>query len=310
MNNLRSRQAFRCLSRWAEVAPAAAEPLHWRGGGLDRLSDHKFAKGGGNCASSGGERLMKKLRYTLWGLAALVLVAALVFLTPGSPFYLPKPRRASSRYDGRFTREWVEDLKSSDAETRYRAIKAIGAMGDEADEAVPALAAILVDDPDREARHQASLSLAKMVPASRTAVPELARALQDKEPFVRVNAARALARLGAEARAAVPALIEALSDDSNKTDLGNFYHSIQDVAALALGRASAGTDAGVPALIAFLKSAKTDSRRQTAVRALGEVGAEARPAAPLLRALLKDKSRDVRRTAEEALKKIGLGGHG
>src|SRR5260370_22488305 len=152
---------------------------------------------------------MKKMRSALWGLAAIVVVAALVLLVPGSPFYLPKrlakdAARKSAKYDGRSTREWVEDLKSSDPETRYRAIKALGAMGDEADEAVPALAAILTDDSDREARHQAALSLTKMVPVSRAAVPELARALKDPEPFVRMNAARALARLGKEARAAVP----------------------------------------------------------------------------------------------------------
>src|SRR5438445_268656 len=83
--------------------------------------------------------------------------------------------------------------------------------------AVPALAAIVAEDPDREARIQASLALLKIGAAARAAVPQLTGALADEEPLVRMNAAMVLAKLRAEARPAVPALIKALKDDSNRT---------------------------------------------------------------------------------------------
>src|SRR5436305_1937543 len=80
-------------------------------------------------------------------------------------------------------------------EGRHRAIFALGAIGPEAGEAVPALSAILVEDPDPRNRNRAALALSKMHPASRAAVPALARALADEEPWVRMNAALALSRL-------------------------------------------------------------------------------------------------------------------
>jgi hypothetical protein len=248
---------------------------------------------------------VKKVRSALWGLAGLVLVVALFLLVPASPFYFLKNRRPSAEFDGHPAAYWVKALSSPEAQTRARAAFSLGAMGDQAEEGVPALAALLVKDPDREVRNQAALALSKMAPASRAAVPELARALRDKEQLIRANATRALMRLGKEARPAVPALIEALADDSNCVKVVPFHDTNQELAALALGRASAGTDAGVPALTAMLKDAETDRQRRTAARALGEVGPEARPAAPLLRALLKDTSAEVRQTAEEALRKIG-----
>src|SRR5207248_3132643 len=82
---------------------------------------------------------------------------------------------------------------------------ALGAIGPDGAEGVPGLAAILEHDPDPEARHQASLSLAKMGTAARGALPALTVALGDDETLVRVNAVRALLHLGPEARPAVPA---------------------------------------------------------------------------------------------------------
>lgn len=246
-------------------------------------------------------------RRTLWLVAALVVLAALAVLIPGSPAHLPTLMGGGyfgQYHDGHSAGYWRDGLKSPDAEARRRAIFALGAIGPDAGEAVPALAVILREDPDAEARQQAALALSKMAPASRAAVPALAEALADEEPFVRMNAALALSRLRAEARPAVPALIEALKDEDNRTNVGRFAATIAEAVALALGRASAGSADAVPALTEALAAARTVGMREARARALGEVGAEARPAVPQLQALLQDKNVDVRWAAEDALRKI------
>jgi HEAT repeat protein len=144
-----------------------------------------------------------------------------------------------------------------------------------------------------------------MCPAARAAVSELGEALEDDEPFVRVNAAMTLYRLGDESRPAISALIKAVEDETNRTKSPPVFHfTIQELSALALGRATAGTSEGVPVLMSALNTATTVRMRIAAARALGDIGAEARPAIPQLRALRKDKDGDLREAVETALEKI------
>lgn len=247
-------------------------------------------------------------RRALWLAAILVVLAAFSVLVPASPAYLPE---LVSRgyfghyYDGHSTGYWTDALHDSDAEVRHHALAALGAMGSDAGEAVPALAVVLLEDPDNENRSRAALALSKMAPASRAAVPALVVALRDEEPFVRMNAATALFQLRIGAHDAVPALIAAFQDDCNSRELPGFWVSIAEMMALALGRDSAGSDDGVPVLQKALAEATSPRRRYILARALGEIGLEARPAAPQLRALLADKDEDVRRAARDTLMRIG-----
>jgi HEAT repeat protein len=235
----------------------------------------------------------------------LLLVIGGALLIPGSPVSLPVLLAPGEDfYNGHGTRYWLNALGSPDAEARHQAIFALGAIGPKRPEVVPALARILTTDPDAEARQQAALALRKMRATTRAAVPELTQALEDQEPAVRMNAALTLAGLGPEARAAVPALIQAVEREGNRMHVGGFYVTIQEEAALALGRATAGSAEGVPALTGALQAARSAEGRAGLARALGEVGAAARPAVPQLRALLQDDSLDVREAAEKALKKI------
>jgi HEAT repeat protein len=236
-------------------------------------------------------------------LAAGVLLAALAVLIPGSPAYLPNLLVGPGHYGGRSTRSWIKALDSPDPELRHRAIFALGTIGAEAGAAVPALAAILAEDADAEARHQAALALAKMAPASRAALPALIGALTDSEPLVRLNAAYALTRLGEEARPAIGALGKALAHPDNQTNAGVFFPSIQELAAQALGQASAGSAEAVPALTAALSSA-SEATTIAAARALGQIGPAARSAVPQLRALLEGNSKEVRQAARQALRQI------
>jgi HEAT repeat protein len=236
----------------------------------------------------------------------LLLMAGTGLLIPASPAYLPSLLVHYSHYqDGHSLGYWVRALDRPDAEVRRRAIFALGAIGPDAAEAVPSLATILTEDPNREARHQAALALAKMAPASAAAAPALAQALdRDNEPAVRMNAAIALFKLGALARPAVPVLLKALRRRGNRTNLATFPFTIQEMVALALGRATAGTTDGVAALTEALAGARTASKRLVVARALGEIGEPARSAELGLRALLADDNAQVREAAEEALRKI------
>ncbi len=247
--------------------------------------------------------MTRRLRWRVAGPVAALAVAAV--LIPGTPAYLPNWLGPRAEYDGRPARGWMKNLTSPDPEARHQAAHALGAIGPEAEEAVPALAAVLHDDPDRQVRSEAALALFKMAPASRAAVPALGDALADENPVVRVNAALALLRMREEARPAVPALTRAVKDGRNVEYIGSFTVTTQEVAILALGRATAGTADAVPTLTEALEEARTDLTRRAAVRALGEVGPPARPAVPQLQALLRGQSDDLRLVAEDALRKIG-----
>ncbi len=240
------------------------------------------------------------------GLLVLSLLAGVGLAIPGSPAYLPSLlAHYTHYYDGHSLGYWLRALDGPDADIRRRAIFALGAMGLDAAEAVPALARILREDADAETRHQAAQALAKMAPASAAAVPDLARALdEDEEPLVRMNAAIALSRLGTQARPAVPVLIRATQRRANRTNLTTFSFTIQEMAALALGRATAGTSEGAAPLLEALQSARTANKRRLIARALGEIGPAGRAAEPQLRALLADENPEVREAAQESLQKI------
>lgn len=240
-----------------------------------------------------------------WLVIAVLALAALGLTLPASPIYLPRLLDRGPQYQGRPLSDWLRELHGDDDAAVQKAAFAVGVIGAEARAAVPRLARLMLDHPSREIRNEAALALSKMDPASEDAVAELARALKDPEPAVRMNATRALFRLRAAARPAVPALIESLNDVENHTNLDTFTHTVRELMARALGRASAGTAEGVPALTAFLEAADSAELRIAAAHALGEVGAEARPAAPGLRNLLRDANSSVREAAAEALELIG-----
>lgn len=247
---------------------------------------------------------MKRQR-VFWLVVVVLALAALGMTLPASPIYLPRLLSPGPQFQGRSLDDWLRELHGDDEVAQHKAVFAVGAIGAEAKAAVPALARLLVEHPNREIRNDAALALSKMDPASAGAVAELSKALKDPEPAVRMNATRALFRLREAARPAVPALIEALNNVENHTNLDTFTHTVQELMARALGRASAGTAEGVPALTAFLEAADSVELRIAAAHALGEVGAEARPAAPRLRRLLKDENSSVREAAEEALRLLG-----
>src|SRR5262245_7460215 len=239
-----------------------------------------------------------------WLASFVVALAVVAVVTPASPLYLPHLLNSGPQFEGRSLNQWVRALNGDDAPTRRRAIFAMGAMGAAASEAVPALAKLMLEDPDREIRNEAALALSKMDPASAAVVSQLGQALNDPEAAVRMNATMALFRLKKEASSTVPRLIEELKKVENHTNLNTFTFTLQELTALTLGRASAGTADAVPALMEALQAADKVSLRKAIVRALGDVGPEAKAAVPALRKLLSTRNADLRETVEESLRSI------
>jgi HEAT repeat protein len=246
---------------------------------------------------------MNKRRALGWLVIGLLTLAGTAVLVPKSPVYLPKIMGESGRYE-HSARYWISDLKSPDVEVRMKATQSLGDMGLDGAEAVPVLAKVMREDPEWRVQNGAALALSKMAPASAAALHDLIAVLDGPDYWIRMNAVFALARLKSDARAAIPALIKATKEPTNRTNLGSFQNTIQQAAALALGRVSAGTAEGVPALTEGLAANDDHYTRVFFVRGLGEVGPEAKSAVPQLRQLLKHEDGWLRESAQEALQKI------
>jgi HEAT repeat protein len=224
----------------------------------------------------------------------------------------------------------VKDLGSADRGARRAALAELAKLGGEAR---PALGALLdaarAGEPDARAevlgvlrklgppgkghvgrlvklledrtfpagRAYALEALAELGPGSRPARKALVAALGDRDPEVRLRAARALGRVGAGADDLARApLLGALRDPDR---------GVREAARDALARAGRPDDSEVPALRKLLKDRYTAARRY-AVDALGELGPAAAPAVPdLAERAAEDLVAEVRRKAVEALARVG-----
>jgi HEAT repeat protein len=178
--------------------------------------------------------------------------------------------------------------------------------------AIPVLADLTADS-DLRLRRTALDVLELLGPLAVPAAPALARALNDRDRFVRWAAVRTLGGLGPSvARTALPSLTRLLQDP----DL-----DVRLAAATALERVSPKVPAqvitvGAPepvrspsgnTLPALLRSLKTGDPeiRVAAIHAIQGMEQDARPVTPALREALSDADPRVRRAAAEALGALG-----
>ncbi len=188
----------------------------------------------------------------------------------------------------------AKNLESQDDSTRWFAAWALGRMGPDAGKAVDALGKALLSDTRTAAR--AAWAILQIGPNdAEKAIPQLLKALGNREGGVSWNAAKALARIG---KPAVPHLIRTLSGKSSGAAAN---------AAFALGMMTGGQ--GVPAVPALSKnlSSKDPAVRRASARTLGSLGPEAKDAVDPLARCLKDEVVDVRKLAAQSLGKIGPG---
>ncbi len=219
----------------------------------------------------------------------------------------------------------AEKLKDPRPEIRREAALALGALNEAAIPVLPQIAAALDDE---DARTAATFIMGRLgkIPANaevkiranaksedkflstislwalarvhpedkelrRQATVQLVERLKDKDPFVRVAAARALAALPLAPEITLPILEKALKDADTTTIL----HALDALASL-------GPQA-VPRLIDILKQHK-ELRVQVAYT-LGQIGPGAAPATEALAGLIADEDFNVSTEAVLALAKIG-----
>jgi HEAT repeat protein len=116
----------------------------------------------------------------------------------------------------------------------------------------------------------AVLGLGHLGEAAADAIPDLQRALHDKNPAVRLYAAQALWRVQGKPDQALPVLAAGLKDEA-----------APDLAAMLLGEMGAAASPAVPAL-GELTRHKNEYVRAQAMYALGRIGPAAAPAVPAL----------------------------
>jgi len=199
------------------------------------------------------------------GLAGLLVIATLV---PGSPIHFSVLFAPPPKDNGRGVRELVGALGHSDPAVRREAAAGLGRLNTAATESLPRLAELLRRDPDPSVRSTAADSIRKMGPASGAFVAELATALHDEDPLVRMNAALALLALKESAHPAVPLLIAAVDDEDNDTNLDFFTMTVRQAVVKALG---GGVWCRVPVAV------YTDEAMKTLPRAKGKAPEAQRP---------------------------------
>jgi HEAT repeat protein len=237
--------------------------------------------------------------------------------------FLPAAGEAEPAAQGKPAGQWVEMLRSPEAQTRRQAVLALGKMKSAAKEAVPALVEVLRNDKDVAVRRMAVRALGQVGPAAKEAVAVLIEAMQkDPDDIVQEEAIRALGGIGPEARAAIPALVKVLGDrtrgdwDAPATALGQIgAEAVAPVIPLlrshegyARGAAEETlTQIGAPAVPAVLEVLGDDNAavRLAAVQVLHQIGPKGGPAVPALVRILRDKDGRVRRAAVRALGATG-----
>ena len=157
-------------------------------------------------------------------------------------------------------------LRSSVADSRSRAAKALGRLGWLARDALPALTGA-VDDPDAGVREAAAQAIGLM---GWEALPQLTRMLTHDDKYVRRNAVWAIGKLGPLAKKVLPDLCQALHDSDPRTGAG---------AAQALGNMGADAAEAIAALTEAMRGTNIVLCR-LAAKALSQIGRAA--LAPLI----------------------------
>lgn len=198
----------------------------------------------------------------------------------------------------------VKLLKDDDPKVRRAAAWELGlansAFGleeeaDETKETVDALRSVL-GDKDLEVRITAVEALASLGRKAAPAGPDLTEVLHDRDPRLRVSAARTLLRINRDTRSTVvPVLLELLGDSTPESTVSQ--------KAFGTLREEEAEEQMVPRLLELSRSPDVATRRR-AVFYLGDIGPPAELAVYELLTLLSDSDAVVRFRAAEALAAI------
>jgi HEAT repeat protein len=181
--------------------------------------------------------------------------------------------------------DFLFGLDDPDAEVRHALIFALHYVNRQlggAEDAIPQLTRLLSDSKSGTRKMAAQL-LGSVGPLAQFAVPALAKAMDDPDPFVRVHAAGALADLEFGGKRPLKILADAALDKDRKLSFE---------AGQRLGRAG---PAAVPTIVDYLKRDDADTR----MRALVSVGHLAKKYKNLKKPMPAEIIREVTRAVED-----------
>jgi HEAT repeat protein len=213
-------------------------------------------------------------------------------------------------------------LGHADAQTRWRAARALGAFGPRAGVVVVALAAAL-DDEEPLVRAHAAHALGEIGSAAKLAVPALAEKIVDRDTQVRRAVVDAIGKIAPGDTNNIPILTKVLKDADPSVvlpaletlaDLGErvvpfLIEALADKdacywACLVLAEIGPAAQAAVPMLINTAGSDEPEVRMQ-ALMALAAIGPAAQSALPAAVGALDDSQNSVRYGAAYAIGRIG-----
>jgi HEAT repeat protein len=194
--------------------------------------------------------------------------------------------------------------------TRRQAALTLGRLGPLAREAIPKVANHLTetcpDDPEMSPQRWALSALSIYGREAKEVAPQLVTLLKDKQSslITRLGCLEALSQIGSAAPEAIAALWDQLEIALNG-DRSEANDELAVEAAQALGMVGPDAAPAVPVLMRAAQ-AENDNLRREAVRALGRMGISARDAQPLLCDLMaSDESELVRDVAMSSLGQTG-----
>lgn len=197
--------------------------------------------------------------------------------------------------------EWVNDkvnatsfviIHDRDFDRAYAAPKAFGCLGNIASSAVPELARLLNNPEDHWiSSDNAGEALARM---GATGLPTLVATLKDTKSLATLIVLENIPHLETNALPIVPLLIQIVQSDTETES---------SAAATALGELALEPGTVIPPLIVALTSSQP-ATIQASVKALGQYGAHARPAIPALTNLLISSSETLRQATTNTLNAI------
>lgn len=245
-----------------------------------------------------------------------------------------EPQESDAVYQGKTSKQWIQELPDRDPAVARAAIEALVALG--ADAIPTLLKGLKSDNPDMRAYSAAVLGLNEssgedaaravielLTDAEKTSkdgrtvataavlglaemdasitIPLLLETLRDKDPAMRMVTLACLSRIDEQHEIVGPAIVELLDDDGVLDDSmleGQEPHPVWEYAKQALHGMYGDA---VPALVDALGH-KNPTVRARSAETLGEIGwFEAQDAEPALMEALQDSDRDVREAAKNAL---------
>jgi HEAT repeat protein len=190
----------------------------------------------------------------------------------------------------------IRGVTDPDVKIRQATIDVLEMFGDASRPGVPALVQALSDS-NHFVRWAAGRTLGKIGPVQEdTAVPGLAKLLEESDLDLRLTAAWALEHFGPSAKAAVPALTKAVArgdPEIRKAVMSTL---------IAIGK---DAESAIPAITAELAN-PNPGVRMAAAEVLGRFGPAARSAENALKTALEDDDPEVRVAASDALLSIRI----